>query len=108
MARVNVTPYFENTTMQVYYNSNNVLTAYYIYPCEGYVLHNNAYDEIVLDEFGNETDEVMQRFTTSFTTVLANYNFEENPDNIFAILRSEIDKNGADTGEIKKAIQAVL
>lgn len=101
MARITVEARIPNTRMEAYYNTSNVLRTYFIYPLEGYALHDNAYDEPIRDEEGNETGEVKQRFTTSFTTVLANYNFEENPDNIFAILRSEINENqlcGDETG----------
>ena len=74
-----------NTRMEAYYNTNNVLRKYYIYPLEGYSLHDNAYDEPIYDEDGNETGEVLQKFTTAFTTVGANYDFDANPDNIFAV-----------------------
>lgn len=82
-----------NTTMKAYYNSSNVLRKYYIYPAEGYALHHNNYDEHVIDEEGNETGEVIQKFTTAFTTVVADYDFEANPDNIFAKLLIELDSN---------------
>jgi hypothetical protein len=93
MARVAVEARFPNTRMEAYYNSNNVLRTYYIYPLEGYALHDNAYDAPILDENENETGEVIQRFTTAFTTVPYNYDFEANPDNIFAKLLSELDEN---------------
>ena len=88
-----VTPIIPNTTMKAYYNSNNVLKRFYIYPVEGYALHDNAYDEPIRDEEGNETGEILQRFTTAYTTVAASYDFVANPDNIFAVPLSELDEN---------------
>lgn len=93
MARIPVEAIIPNTRMEAYYNTSNVLRKYYIYPLEGYGLHHNGYDEHILDEQGNETGEVVQRFTTAFTTVVANYDFEANPENIFTKLLSELDEN---------------
>ena len=93
MARIPVEARIPNTRMEAYYNTSNVLRSYFIYPIEGYALHNNAYDEPILDDEGNETGEVLQRFTTAFTTVGYNYDFEANPDNIFAVPLSELDEN---------------
>lgn len=93
MAQIPVEAIIPNTRMEAYYNASNVLRKYYIYPLEGYGLHHNAYDEPILDEEGNETGEVLQRFTTAFTTVVYNYDFEANPDNIFAVPLSELDEN---------------
>lgn len=93
MAQIPVEAIIPNTRMEAYYNASNVLRKYYIYPLEGYGLHHNGYDEHILDEQGNETGEVLQRFTTAFTTVVANYDFEANPENIFTKLLSELDEN---------------
>ena len=93
MALVPVETRFENTRMEAFYNSNNVLKSFYIYPLEGYALHDNAYDEDVFDEEGNPTGEKIQKFTTAYTSVWHTYDFEANPDNIFAIPLSEIDEN---------------
>jgi hypothetical protein len=93
MARIPVEAIIPNTRMEAYYNANNVLRVYYIYPLEGYGLHHNAYDEPILDEEGNPTGEVIQRFTTAFLTVPYNYDFEANPENIFTKPLSELDEN---------------
>lgn len=93
MAQISVEARFPNTRMEAYYNTSNVLRTYYIYPLEGYALHDNAYDEPIFDDYGNETGEIVQRFTTAFTTVPATYNFEANPDNIFAVPLSELDED---------------
>lgn len=93
MARIPVEAIIPNTRMEAYYNTSNVLRKYYIYPIEGYALHDNAYDEHITDEEGNPTGEVRQMFTTAYTTVIASYDFAANPDNIFAIPLSEIDES---------------
>lgn len=93
MSQIPVEAIIPNTRMEAYYNASNVLRKYYIYPLEGYGLHHNGYDEPILDEEGNETGEVIQRFTTAFTTVVANYDFVANPNNIFTKLLSELDEN---------------
>lgn len=88
---VDVTPYFENTTMQASYNSSNVLIGYCVYPCEGYVLHSASYDEPVIDEeTGLETGEVILGYIDSYVGLNRMYNFETNPLNIYAVLRSEV------------------
>lgn len=88
---VDVTPVFENTTMQEYYNSANVLRGYRIYPCEGYVLHTNSYDTPVIDEETmEETGEILLGYTRGDIMVGYNYNFETNPFEIYAVLESEV------------------
>ena len=93
MAQIPVEARIPNTRMEAYYNTSNVLRKYYIYPIEGYALHSNYYDAPILDEFGNETGEILQMFTTAYTTVVANYDFDANPDNIFAVPLSELDED---------------
>ena len=78
----------ENTKMQERYNDNNELINYVISPVEGYVLHEKSRDEIILDENGNETSEIKLGYTSGIVTVLANYDFKENPREIYAV-----DKN---------------
>ena len=94
MARITVEAIIPNTRMEAYYNSDNVLRRYYIYPAEGYALHHKLYDEEIIDEETLEpTGEIRQRFTTAFTTVVADYDFVANPDEIFAVLLSELDED---------------
>lgn len=91
---VDVTPYFENTTQQAYYNNANVLLSYYIRPIGGYVLHSNTLDEAVVDpETFEETGEVILGYTAGIVSVGFNYDFEENSRGIYAKLRSEVDEN---------------
>jgi hypothetical protein len=88
---VDVTPVFENTTMQASYNSSNVLIGYRVSPCEGYVLHSSSFDDPVIDEeTGLETGEVILGYIDSFVGLTRNYNFETNPLNIYAVLKTEV------------------
>lgn len=88
---VDVTPVYENTTMQAYYNSENVLRGYDIRPCEGYVLHSSGLDFPEVDEETmTETGTILLGYTRGLVTVGYNYDFEANPRNIFAVLESEV------------------
>lgn len=91
MAQIDVTPYYDNTTMQAYYNNNNVLTAYYIRPIEGYVLHDNQFDTHVIDENTlEETGEIILGYTRAVISVGYNYDFEANPRELYAVPESSI------------------
>lgn len=89
---VDVTPVFENTTMKASYNDmTNALIGYYVYPCEGYVLHSTTLDDPVYDEeTGEETGEVILGYRDSFVALTRNYNFETNPLEIYAVLKSSV------------------
>ena len=95
MARKPVEAIIPNTRTEVTYKSDGVtINRYYIFPLEGYALHNNAYDEEIIDpETLEPTGEIRQRFTTAFTTVLDTYDFGSNPENIFSLQLSELDEN---------------
>jgi hypothetical protein len=57
-----------------------------IRPAEGYKLHEITLDESVFDEeSGIETGEVKKGFTTSYITAGADYDFEKNDREIFAV-----------------------
>ena len=89
--RVDVTPVYENTTMQAYYNSENVLRVYEIRPCEGYVLHSKGLDFPEFDEETmTETGVILEGYTRSVSTVPYNYDFEANPKEIYAKLETEM------------------
>lgn len=95
MARTPVEAIIANTRMEeTYYDDGTTVRRFYIFPVEGYALHNNAYDEEVVDpETLEPTGKIRQRFTTAFTTVVGTYNFELNPNNIFAVPLSELKEN---------------
>lgn len=85
---VNVTPIIENTTMKASYNDADVLRTYRIYPNEGYVLHDNQYDQPVYDEeTGEETGEIMLGYIPypSFVGVAYNYDFTANPRQLYCV-----------------------
>ena len=66
-------------------NERGETVSYTILPCDGYKLHEKSRDEIVADEYGNETGEIIKGYTSGLVTVLANYDFEENPREIYAV-----------------------
>lgn len=74
----------ENTTIKEL-KINGELKAYEIYPKEGYKLHEKSRDEVVIDENGNETGEIKLGYTFEYVTVLADYDFKENPREIYAV-----------------------
>lgn len=96
MARIDVTPIIENTRMQAYYNSSNVLRTYYIYPNEGYVLHDTQYDQPVIDmETFEPTGEIMLGYIPypSFVTVGHSYDFEANPRQLYCVPADTVPEN---------------
>lgn len=101
MSRINVAPIIENTRMEAYYNSSNVLRTYFIYPNEGYVLHDNVYDETVMDEDGNETGEIRLGYIPypSFVTVGYNYDFVANPRELYTVPEDSVDSDQINNNE---------
>lgn len=96
MARIDVTPIIENTRMQAYYDSSNSLTCYYIYPNEGYVLHDTQYDyEAFNEETGEPTGEIIPGYIPypSFVSVWHNYNFETNPRQLYCVPADTVPEN---------------
>ena len=99
--RVDVTPVYENTTMQAYYNSENVLRVYEISPCEGYVLHSKGLDFPEVDEETmTETGVILEGYTRLVTTVPYNYDFKANPKKICA---KAVSSNGDIRNECKSS-----
>ena len=82
----------ENTIMQERVNENGDVVNYTILPCDGYKLHEKSRDEIVTDEYGNETGEVIKGYTSGLVTVLANYDFKENIREIYAV-KEEVNES---------------
>lgn len=85
-----IKPIIENTIMQERYNDNGEKVNYTILPAKGYVLHEKSRDEIILDEDGNETGEIKKGYTSGLITTLANYDFTENPREIYAVKELKI------------------
>lgn len=96
MATIPVTPVYENTTMEAYYNSSNVLRSYYITPIEGYVLHSTGYDTEVFDEeTGEPTGEIIPGYIPypAYVSVGYNYDFDANPRQIYAVPQDTVPEN---------------
>ncbi|MBR1969587.1 MAG: hypothetical protein IKA17_04445 [Clostridia bacterium] len=81
----------ENTIMQERVNENGDVVNYTILPCDGYKLHEKSRDEIATDEYGNETGKIIKGYTTGLVTTLANYDFKENPREIYAVKEDECE-----------------
>lgn len=82
----------ENTIMQERVNENGDVVNYTILPCDGYKLHEKSRDEIVTDEYGNETGEIIKGYTSGLVTVLASYDFKENTREIYAV-KEEVNES---------------
>lgn len=81
-----IEPLIENTLCEAREKDGRVIS-YLIRPAEGYKLHEKTlYEyEVVIDEDGNETGEIEKGFTTSYVTCGANYDFEKNEREIYAV-----------------------
>ncbi len=61
-------------------------STYNITPASGYVLHDKAYDYPVIDrDTLEETGEVVLGYRTSTASCSANYDFEANPREFYAV-----------------------
>ena len=64
---------------------DGVIVYYKARPAEGYKLHEKGLDMPLFDEKGNETGKIQCGYTTVFTTVGANYDWQKNERKIYAI-----------------------
>jgi len=80
----------DNTVMQKRVNEKGKTVNYTILPVKGYLLHEKSRDEAIFDENGNETGEIKLGYTSGIVTVLANYDFEKNEREIYAVKEDEI------------------
>ena len=77
-------PIIENTEMfECIDESTGELQHYHIYPADGYKLHEKSRDEM------EETGETKLGFTKGVVTALANYDFDKNPREIYAVKEGE-------------------
>ena len=74
----------ENTIFETREENGQILS-YRITPKEGYKLHEITLDENVTDEYGSETGEIREGFTTSYITAGTDYDFEENTRQIYTM-----------------------
>ena len=80
-----IEPLLENTVCEARETDGKVLS-YRIRPSGGYKLHEVTLDAKVIDEeTGIETGEVKKGFTTSYITAGADYDFEKNEREIYAV-----------------------
>lgn len=83
-------PVIENTIIEeIKDKTTGEVKSYKITPVQGYVLHEKSRDEIVLDEGGNETGEIKKGYTAGVVTAMANYDFEKNEREIYAVKGGE-------------------
>lgn len=78
-----IEPLIENTIFEARIEEDKIIS-YIIRPKEGYKLHEKTLDEPVFDEYGNETNKIKKGYTTAYTTAGINYDFKENPREIYA------------------------
>lgn len=80
-----IEPLIDNTICEAREKDGKIVSSR-IRPAEGYKLHEITLDESVFDEeSGIETGEVKKGFTTSYITAGADYDFEKNDREIFAV-----------------------
>ena len=81
---------FQNTTAEKVTGSTGRFLGWYVSADAGYVMHEITHDEKALDEEGNPTNENVLGYTRAPVFVQYNYDFENNPREIYAQLESEI------------------
>lgn len=79
----------EHATTKARLDADGNIISYRISPNEGYKLHEITLDEIVVDENGNETGEVLPGFTESYVTAGGGYDFEKNERQIYVKEKEE-------------------
>lgn len=83
----------ENTVTKERYNESGEKVNYIISPADGYLLHEKSRDEAIFDGNGIATGEIKKGYTSGIVTVLANYDFEKNEREIYAIEADNIRPN---------------
>ena len=95
MPYIDIESKYENTTMKEIRDNDDVLMGYDISPIEGYVLHNTTFDTY---EYNPETEELVKLinrgYSPSSCSVKQDYDFDINPDEIYAIKTDSIGEDG--------------
>ena len=79
-----------NTDFEARMDENGRVMSYRIYPQKWYKLHEITLDEAIVDEESlKETGEIKKGFTTSYVTAGAEYDFEKNEREIYAVKAGE-------------------
>lgn len=95
MPYIEIEARYENTTMREIRNNDNVLTGYDISPIDRYVIHNAALDTYEYDpETGEQKELLTKGYSTSSCSIVPNYDFDENPDEIYAIKKDAVGEDG--------------
>lgn len=106
MPYVETEAYYDNTIMREIRNNDNILIAYDISPVDGYVLHNSSLDVYEVDMVetdGAEEEDVEPTITRTLISrgyshnscsVFASYDFNINPDEIYAIKEDAVGEDG--------------
>lgn len=95
MPYVNTEARYENTTMREIQNDNGDLTGYDIAPVNGYVLHSATLDKYKHNPETFEQGELISHgYSPSSCSVMPDYDFDVNPDEIYAVKEDEIEENG--------------
>lgn len=85
---------YENTTMREIRNNANALTGYDISPVNDYVLHNITFDNYEYDEITHERTKLVNKgYSPSSCSVEADYDFDANPKEIYAIKINDVGEN---------------
>lgn len=86
---INPSP-IENATVRQSYR-DGVAGSFYINANEGYVLHDNTLDSPVYDEItGEETGNIILGYSEGTKTCRANYDWDANPREFYAVLRDNV------------------
>lgn len=85
---------FKNTKMMEIQNNANETVAYDIAPLDGYALHNVSLDVYELDPENEYKYKFISRgYSIGSCSVGVDYDFDANPDEIYAKKIDELDEN---------------
>lgn len=94
MPYINTESRYENTIMREIVNDNGDLRGYDIAPADGYVLHNKIMDYYEYDPETQEDGDLISRgYSSSSSSVPADYDFDTNPSEIYAIEQDNIGED---------------
>ena len=79
-----IEPLIENTICEAREKDGETIS-YRIRPADGYKLHEITLDEKAVDDYGNETGEVIPGYTLTSTTAGVDYDFIKNEREIYAV-----------------------
>ena len=95
MPYIEIKSCYENTIMHEIRNLNDELTGYDIAPIDGYVLHNVVLDKRKYNPKTKEFDEeITLGYSPSSCSVQSNYDFDTNPNDIYAVKKASVGSNG--------------